>query len=367
VTASQRQINEFGELPDRSDVPYFSRAAVSLRQHTFIQEGSDFDPNLSPNGDRMVFASTRHNEMPDLYIKSVDGVAVTQLTSDPAADVQPAFSPDGSYVAFASNRTGNWDIWIVAVDGQQPIQVTSGEADDIHPSWSPDGTQLVYCSLPAKSGQWELWVADAASDAAKRFIGYGLFPEWSPIGDTILYQRARERGSRWFSIWTIELIDGEPRYPTEIAASPDFAMISPSWSRDGKMVAYTTRVPPADAPDTMDSDLGQADVWVVNADGHSRVRLTDGHTVNYGSAWSRGGRVFFTSSREGFETIWSLMPLDAPGETGTASASGKQDVAERTGPTIGFADSPEKLEGRDTQAQEGPGVANCSRMRPGSG
>ena len=74
------------------------------------------------------------------------------------------------------------------------FQITDSPAHEAHPSWSVDGSQLVFCSLPDNGDQWELWITDAVRGPAKRFIGYGLFPEWSPVGDTILFQRARERG-----------------------------------------------------------------------------------------------------------------------------------------------------------------------------
>jgi dipeptidyl aminopeptidase/acylaminoacyl peptidase len=95
-----------------------------MEQHTFVAEGADFDVDVSPDGEWIVFSSTRHTMRPNLYLKTIHGRAVTQLTSDPAADVQPAFRPDGKGVTFASDRSGNWDLWMIGVDGGQPTQVT---------------------------------------------------------------------------------------------------------------------------------------------------------------------------------------------------------------------------------------------------
>lgn len=325
AAARANHVSMFGDLSDRSPSTFFSRTAVSLRRHTFIEVGADFDPDIDTTGKRLVFASTRHNILPDLYIKAVDGVAVTQLTSDPAADIQPAFSPDGAHIAFASNRGGNWDIWIVDADGGAPMQVTTGVAEQVHPSWSPDGTNVVFCSLPSNGGQWELWIADALAGAGRRFVGYGLFPEWSPAGDTIVYQRARERGSRWFSIWTLTLVDGEPRYPTEVASDAKRAMIQPTWSSDGKRIAYASTV--TVLPDSEGASLPDTnavfDVWAMNSDGRGKVRLTDGRTANYSPAFSPGGRVFFTSNRAGAESVWSELP------TSLSIGPSADDVLER--------------------------------------
>ncbi len=342
AAARANQISLFGDVSDGGEQTYFTRRAVSLRQHTFTEVGRDLDAAMDSTGRFIVFASTRHNLESDLYIKTADGLAVTQLTSDPSSDLQPVFSPDGSRVAFASNRAGNWDIWVVDRNGGAPVQITSGQEDEIHPSWSPDGTQLVYCSLPATGGQWELWVsaASAVEGALKRFIGYGLFPEWSPTGDTIVFQRARERGSRWFSIWTIALVDGEPRYPTEIGSSAAYAMILPTWSPDGRRVAYTTVT--VEPTETMDATSGQTvmDIWVMNLDGRSKVCLTDAHTSNFSPVFAADGRVFFTSDRSGHENIWSLFapentfgPLsDVSVTTGTnVPVSTLQPVSDRNG------------------------------------
>ncbi len=336
AAARANRINLFGDIETGEEGTYFTRAAVSLKQHTFAEVGGDTDPDLDSMGRRLVFASTRHNTNPDLYIKSVDGVAVTQLTADPASDIQPAFSPDDTRVAFTSNRSGNWDIWIIGVNGDQPVQVTSGLADEVHPTWSPDGSRLVFCSLPTEGGQWELWIADATAGAVKRFVGYGLFPEWSPVDDTILFQRARERSSRWFSIWTISLVNGEPRYPTELAAGAYRAMILPAWSPDGHGVVFASTDVPPPSDTVLNTSAGTFDVWLMRSNGRAKVRLTDGHVPSYSPTFSPDGRIFFTSNRTGQENIWSVVPPGravttleiAPGHEGPVEEQGPPSPAE---------------------------------------
>lgn len=327
TSARASGVTFFGDTRDGRRGGYFTRSGTSLGQHTFSETGADFDVDIDSTGQRLVFASTRHNVNADIYLKSVDGVAVTQLTSDPAPDIQPVFSPDNERVAFASYRSGTWDIWIVNINGDPPVQVTGSAADEIHPSWSPDGTRLVYSCLPADGGQWELWVVDATAGGQRRFIGYGLFPEWSPTSDTILFQRARDQGQRLFSIWTVELVGDEPRYPTEVASAAQAAMILPAWSHDGASIAFArVDLSYADHPsavmapggDSVSRGTGDSlaglrpsgafDIWVMQADGRGMTRLTDGFSRNYGPTFAPDGRVYFTSDRSGFENVWSVLP-----------------------------------------------------------
>ncbi|MBC7771342.1 MAG: PD40 domain-containing protein, partial [Pyrinomonadaceae bacterium] len=127
----------------------------SLAQVTFASQGSDFDPAVSRDGQFIVYASTQHRPTADIYMKSVNGRTITQLTADPGQDVMPTVSPDGKRVAFASNRSGSWDVYVMTSSGGQAVQVTSDPAHELHPSWSPDGTQLVFSRMGPTSGRWE--------------------------------------------------------------------------------------------------------------------------------------------------------------------------------------------------------------------
>lgn len=301
----------YGHIPNAQNARTSPLDGINnLQQVTFTIEGADFDPDIDPTGNWLVHASTRHRETSDLYIKSVTGSALRQLTDDSADEMMPAFSPDGTRVAFASNRSGNWDIYIVDVKGGQPVQITDDPTNDIHPCFSRDGQKLIYSTYGTQSGQWELVIVDLNNPVIKRYIGHGLFPAWSPTQDKIVFQRARQRGTRWFSIWTLDLVNGEPMAPTEIAASTNAAAITPDWSPDGKQIVFCTVIDP-DAKDQ--NSTPQADIWLINADGTNRVRLTMGRFSNIQPNWANSGAIYFTSDRasQGIENIWSIRPEHA--------------------------------------------------------
>ncbi|MGN6506672.1 MAG: TolB family protein [Tepidisphaeraceae bacterium] len=297
--------NVFGELPDVATDPRGGATEFGFQQHTFVDEGYDAEPNVSADGRDIVFSSTRNSETTDIYMQHTNGQAVTQLTSDVADDAFPCFSPDGQKIAFASNRSGSWDIYTMDRTGKNITQITSGPTHDMHPSFSPDGTRIAYCSLNGR-GQWELWIVNLQT-SERRQIGYGLFPNWSPdkSHDVIAFQRARNRGGRWFSVWTCDLVDGEARSITEVAVSTNAAAVSPSWSPDGSKLAFATIVSP-NAVDAHGKSTGQQDIWTINADGTGRHRLTDGRGINTSPFWAKDGRIYFVSDRSGKECVWSV-------------------------------------------------------------
>ncbi len=278
----------------------------NIQQISFATEGADFDPNLDQSGTLLAYASTQHRPAADIYVKPVHGRTVRQLTDDPADDATPAFSPDGKWIAYASKRSGNWDLYRISVDGGPSEQLTSSPDDELHPSFSPDGRRIVYCRSGSMSGQWELVLLDLDQPATPIIIGHGLFPDWSPGGNRIVYQRAREQGSRYFGIWIIDLEGSEAKRPTQIVAAANAAAITPKWNPDGTSLVFCTIIDP-------ESDLQRvaplrSDIWIINSDGTGRANLTQSRFANLQPVWAPDGSIYFVSnrSRAGMENIWAI-------------------------------------------------------------
>jgi TolB protein len=321
-------------------------AAPGLCQVTFAGEGAAFDPCISSDGRLLAFAGTHHRPTADIYTVPVGGSSVTQLTSDPAHDIMPAISPDGSRIAFASNRSGNWDIFVMSSSGGQALQLTSDPTSELHPTWSPDGQRIAFCRLGQVSGRWELWVQEVANPRSAEFIGYGLYPRWCPVSgtghdgrDRIVFQRARERGDRAYSVWTVDYRPGDVTSPTEVASSPTEALINPAWSADGRWITYAAVPNPGEA--SAAGRIGEADLWIVAADGSARVNLTAGTFVNLAPTWAADGRIYFVSNRAGVDNIWSISTdraiaaaTGSRGNTPTETAQAPRHADPLHGPQI---------------------------------
>jgi TolB protein len=315
-------IGLYGELVNEPGDTTSLHGRGNLAQISFAHDGACFDPAISPEGQRVAFSSTMHGPNANIYIKSVTGTSVTQITSGSADHVMPAFSPDGKKIAYASNRDGKWDIYVVPVSGGPAVQLTRDSDHEIHPTFSPDGRQIAYCRFSNKSGRWEIWVTELENPGVKRFLEYGMFPRWSPdiASSKILFQRPTQRGSRLHGVWTVDYVNGEAINPTQVISASNAAVINPTWSPDGRYIAFATVLDP---DKTKHARPEQSDIWVIRADGSGRTRLTDGQFANFQPMWSADGRVYFVSNRSGVDNIWAvgtgrLVDLHVPKETDLA-------------------------------------------------
>ena len=111
---------------------------------------------------RIAFASTRNSQAFDIYTITPDGSFPLRLTDDvsqvhnfPTYDFDPTWSPDGSKIAFVSNREGGFQIFSMNADGSNVQRLTNQPADNYQPAWSPDGTKIAFtrgggCAILAK-------------------------------------------------------------------------------------------------------------------------------------------------------------------------------------------------------------------------
>jgi hypothetical protein len=233
-------------------------------------------PAWSPGGDKIAFHSDEGGTE-DIWVMSPDGSGRMRLTRSAAVEHNPAWSPSGNMIAFQSlpvtgreSRVTGWDIWVVRASGvgaygNTPLQITSDASSDMNPVWSPDGSSIAFDS--DRDGDSEIWlmanIQHVLIGAKPQLVQLtdndweDKHPTWSPDGSKIIFQSSRRGNWDLFEIG----IDGiNPN--TVIATSAD--EIEPDWSPDGKRVLFSTN-DPGDHYEiyTIDWPVGQAGMSVL--------------------------------------------------------------------------------------------------------
>ncbi len=155
---------------------------------TDFLQASHTAPDWSAATNQIAFASNRDNTErqigTDIYAIDADGSNLTRLTqtlSDTESD--PAWSPDGSRIAFTSNRGGNNDIFVMNADGTGQVNLSNSFGADQSPSWSADGTQIAFATY--RNSKWEIYVMNASDGSQQQPRDDGssnssISPAWSP-------------------------------------------------------------------------------------------------------------------------------------------------------------------------------------------
>ena len=140
-------------VPTSTGGPTSPPAATAMTQPTAPPETGGID--LSSLTGRIVFSAGPHPHQ-DIYVINADGSGLTQLTTDPAADFDPAWSPDGTLIAFRSQRDGNDEIYVMNADGSGQTLLTGGPETGHSPAWSPEGKVVFPSSEESGPSFWAI-------------------------------------------------------------------------------------------------------------------------------------------------------------------------------------------------------------------
>jgi TolB protein len=198
--------------------------------------------------ERLAMAAYSHGQW-DIFTMAPDGSGPRQLTNDPHEDTDPAYSPDGTQLAYASRRSQNWDVYVLNLQTGQETRLTSSPHYDGAPAWSPDGQTVAYESY--HNGDLDIWLIDAAGagpplnlTADSEAGDFG--PAWRPDGQAIAFASWRADSTDLY------LLDLESGSLTRLTDSPA-AELEPAWSADGQQLVFTQ------------DNLGDRELFLLNA------------------------------------------------------------------------------------------------------
>ncbi|MBY0456151.1 MAG: MdsD protein, partial [Gemmataceae bacterium] len=198
-------------------------------------------PDISPDGKTVAFSY-----LGDIWtVESVGGVA-RPVTMHEAHDVNPVFSPDGKFIAFSSNRFGQYDVFVVPAVGGKPRRLTFDSAPDMVTGWTPDGKGVVFSSprSTAYPQNTDCFVVPASGGMERKLnLFEGKEAYFAPAGDRVAFVRGPGtwyrrgyRGSSNDDIWISKPDGGDPKPVTTFDGQDAYPMFSP----DARALYYVT-------------------------------------------------------------------------------------------------------------------------------
>jgi Tol biopolymer transport system component/DNA-binding winged helix-turn-helix (wHTH) protein len=236
------------------------------------------------------------------------GLKTMQLTTSSALDLYPTFSPDSSSVAYASDRTGAFEIFIKPLaSGARDIQVTSDGQQNLQPAWSSDGRYIAYYSVKDTG----IFVMPALGGPRRRLTDFGTQPAWSKDSKWIVFQSHglislsavdQTCGPFKNEIWLVPLEGGAPK-PLNTGQHPGCGQRDPSWTPDGKSILYVSLF-----------NGGRSEFTLIAPDGTGLRKISSPDARIMNPVWSPDGSGIYysTFSRPG-DFIVRRLPIGRDG------------------------------------------------------
>ncbi|MGI8565453.1 MAG: protein kinase domain-containing protein, partial [Pyrinomonadaceae bacterium] len=228
--------------------------------------------------------------------------SAVQVTNEAGPEYFPNLAPDGESLIYASRAAGNWDIYWQRVGGKNAVNLTKDSAeDDTQPAYSLDGNYIAFRSERTPKG---IYVMEATSENVRRLSDVGRNPSWSPDGKELVvsadsFSAPTSRSIIPSALWAIDVASGNKRLLTEGDA------VQPSWSPHGHRIAYWGMQPGG----------GQRDIWTIPAEGGAAMAVTNDEALDWNPVWSPDGQyLYFASNRGGCMNFWRVSVDEKTGQ-----------------------------------------------------
>lgn len=254
---------------------------------------ADVQPVFSPDGKTLAFTRTIGFSSGDIYLLSLAGGEPKRLTSD-SSSWEPRWTPDGNELVFSSTRGGLQSLWRISISGGESKQVVAVGHGLSQPSLPRRGHRLAYVEHIDDTNVWEI---EGPREKQKRHEARALIsstrrddsPDFSPNGNKVIFASTRSGN---YELWMCDRDGSNPRQMTFFGEG---VTGSARWSPDGRSIVF-------------DSQRGdQTGIYVMSAEGGEARRLPTGSAADFVPSWSRDGRwIYFCSTRTGNFQIWKI-------------------------------------------------------------